>query len=249
MGVDARRGARRGAPARRGAETASGPSGRGTVAGRLVLARHQHLPDVAEDPPLRMTCLGMDAPPGLRRTRAALNGARPMRCTVSTKRSSACGARGRSRRGPRSTPGISAAANDGPITSPSVASMPCSPPIETWYHSAPVLVDAEDADVADVVVAAGVHAARDVQVQLADVVQVVEVVEAALDRLGDRDRLGVGERAEVAARAADDVGEEPHVGRGEAGLAGAPPQGEQVALAHVGEDQVLLVRRRAARRS
>ena len=41
-----------------------------------------------------------------------------------------------------------------------------------------VLVDAEDADVADVVVAAGVHAAGDVEVELADVVQVVEVVEA-----------------------------------------------------------------------
>src|SRR5262245_19818974 len=41
-----------------------------------------------------------------------------------------------------------------------------------------VLIDAEDADVADVVVAAGVHAARDVQVHLADVVLVVEVVEA-----------------------------------------------------------------------
>src|SRR4051812_43191832 len=52
-----------------------------------------------------------------------------------------------------------------------------------------VLVDAEDADVADVMVAARVHAARDVEVELADVVQVVEVVEAALDRLGDGERL------------------------------------------------------------
>src|SRR6185503_16613086 len=36
----------------------------------------------------------------------------------------------------------------------------------------PVLVDAEDADMADVMVAAGVHAAGDVEVELADVVQV-----------------------------------------------------------------------------
>src|SRR5688572_2404794 len=78
-----------------------------------------------------------------------------------------------------------------------------------------VLVDAEDADVADVVVAAGVHAPRDVEVELADVVQVVEVVETALDRLRDRDRLGIRERAEVAARAADDVGEQADVRRGE----------------------------------
>src|SRR6185503_4465354 len=62
-----------------------------------------------------------------------------------------------------------------------------------------VLIDAEDADMADVVVTAGVHAARDVEIELADVEQIVEIVEAVLDRLRYRDRLGVGERAEVAA--------------------------------------------------
>src|SRR5689334_6177106 len=55
-----------------------------------------------------------------------------------------------------------------------------------------VLIDAEDADVADMVVAAGIHAARDVEVELADLVQVVEVVEALLDGLRHRDRLRVG---------------------------------------------------------
>src|SRR6185295_9628337 len=44
-----------------------------------------------------------------------------------------------------------------------------------------VLIDAEDADVADVMMAAGVHAAGDVEVELADVEEMVEVVEAALD--------------------------------------------------------------------
>src|ERR1043165_1206902 len=105
-----------------------------------------------------------------------------------------------------------------------------------------VLVDAEDADVSDVVVAAGVHAARDVEVELADVVKVIEVVEALLDGLGHRDRLGVGERAEVAARAGDDVGEQPDVGRGEAELARLAPERGQVRFSHVGENQVLLVR-------
>src|SRR5712692_9195948 len=52
-----------------------------------------------------------------------------------------------------------------------------------------VLVDAEDADVADVMMAAGVHAARDIEVELADVVQVVEIVEATLDRFRHWDRL------------------------------------------------------------
>src|SRR5262249_53495207 len=63
-----------------------------------------------------------------------------------------------------------------------------------------VLVDAENADVSDVVVTASVHAARDVHVDLTDIVQVVEIVEALLDRLGHGDRFGVRERAEIAAR-------------------------------------------------
>ena len=41
-----------------------------------------------------------------------------------------------------------------------------------------VLVDAEDADRAEVVVAAGIHAAGDVEFQFADVVLVVEVIAA-----------------------------------------------------------------------
>src|SRR6185295_15527638 len=76
-----------------------------------------------------------------------------------------------------------------------------------------VLVDAKNPYVADVMVAAGVHAAGNIQVELADVVQVIEVVETALDRLGHGNGLGVGERAEIAARAGDDVGQEPDVRR------------------------------------
>ena len=64
-------------------------------------------------------------------------------------------------------------------------------------------------------------------VDLADVVQIVEVVEAALDRFGDRDRLGVGQRAEIAARAADDVGQQADVRRGEAERLQLAPQREQ----------------------
>src|SRR4051812_19379119 len=105
-----------------------------------------------------------------------------------------------------------------------------------------VLVDAEDADMADVVMAAGVHAARDVEVELADLVQVIEVVEALLDRLRDRDRLRVRQRAEIAARAADDVGKQADVGGRQSESARLAPKLDQVALTHVGEHQVLLVR-------
>src|SRR5438552_1400877 len=104
-----------------------------------------------------------------------------------------------------------------------------------------VLVDAENADMADVVVAAGVHASGDIEVDLADIVQIVEVVETLLNGLGYRDRLGVGERAEVSSRAADDVGEQADIGRGESQLPYLLPQRVQIGQLHVGKDQVLLV--------
>ena len=93
---------------------------------------------------------------------------------------------------------------------------------------------------ADVVVAAGVHAARDVEVDFADVENVVEVVEAGLDGVGDGDRLGVGEVAEVAAGAADDAGEQADVGVVRP-IARRLPDGVEVGLPDVGKDDVLLV--------
>jgi hypothetical protein len=89
---------------------------------------------------------------------------------------------------------------------------------------AAVLVDAQHADVAAVVVAAGVDAAADVQVDVADVVELVEVLEALGDLGGQRQRAGVGQRAEVAAGAGDHVGQQADVGGGETGGAGGLPQ-------------------------
>ena len=79
---------------------------------------------------------------------------------------------------------------------------------------AAVLVDAENADIADMMMAAGVDAARNIEFNLADVVLVIDIVEAFGDGLRDRDRFGVGERAEIAAGAADDVGQQADVRRG-----------------------------------
>src|SRR5205823_2319706 len=87
-----------------------------------------------------------------------------------------------------------------------------------------------------------VHAARDVEIELADVVQIIEIVEAALDRLGNRYRFGVRERAEVAAGAADDVRQQADVRRCDSEHLELVPQCEQIGLANVGKDQVLLVR-------
>src|SRR5690606_12379169 len=98
------------------------------------------------------------------------------------------------------------------------------------------------ADMADVMVTARVHAARDVELDLTDVVQVVEIVELVLDRFGDRNALGIGQRAEIAARAADDVGQQADVGRGEPVGARLFPYGVELAELDVGQYQVLFVR-------
>ena len=76
-----------------------------------------------------------------------------------------------------------------------------------------ILVDAEDADVAGMVVAAGIHAAGNIDVQLADIVQEIEVVEAMLDGFSDRDGFRVRERAEIPAGTGDDVGQQSEVRR------------------------------------
>ncbi|KAG0732446.1 hypothetical protein G6F23_014311 [Rhizopus arrhizus] len=64
-------------------------------------------------------------------------------------------------------------------------------------------------------VATGIDAARDVQVQLADLEQVVQIVELALNGFGDGDGDRVGQRAEVSAGTGDDVGQQADVGRGQ----------------------------------
>eukprot|EP01022_Parablepharisma_sp_SALTPOND_P026560 TRINITY_DN643_c0_g3_i1.p1 TRINITY_DN643_c0_g3~~TRINITY_DN643_c0_g3_i1.p1 ORF type:complete len:1321 (+),score=447.37 TRINITY_DN643_c0_g3_i1:3726-7688(+) len=104
-----------------------------------------------------------------------------------------------------------------------------------------ILVHAQDADVAHVVVTAGIDAAGDVEFDVADVMLEVDVLELLGDGLGDRDRLGIGQRAEVAARAADDVGQQADVGGGQAVRLGGLPQRVQLGLLDVGQHQVLLV--------
>ncbi len=71
--------------------------------------------------------------------------------------------------------------------------------------------------------------------------QVIQVIKGALDGFGNRNRLGVGQGTEIAAGAADDVGQQADVRGCEAVLAAGLPEVIQVALAHVGQHQVLLV--------
>src|SRR5690606_1229278 len=77
------------------------------------------------------------------------------------------------------------------------------------------LVDAQYADVAHVVVTAGVHAAGDVDCDVADVTQALEIIEAALNGFSHGNGLGIGQRAVVTAGATDDVVEQASIGRGQ----------------------------------
>ena len=77
---------------------------------------------------------------------------------------------------------------------------------------------------------------------LAEVVQVVEIVEALLDLLHHGVGAGVGERAEIEPRAGDDVGERADVGLASPSASQLAPHGMQLALRHVREQQVLVVR-------
>ncbi len=85
-----------------------------------------------------------------------------------------------------------------------------------------VLVDAENANVSDVMMAAGVHAARHLDLDVAQVVEIVEIVEALLDLLGHIESSGIGERAEIQPRTGDHVGERADVGKRQAELVQLP---------------------------
>src|SRR5476649_654771 len=81
-------------------------------------------------------------------------------------------------------------------------------------HAVPV--DAQDADVADMVMAAGVDAARDLDLEVADIVLACQLREMSRDALRDRDRARVGQRTIVEAGAGDDVGDLADIGLSEA---------------------------------
>src|SRR6266849_10053306 len=70
-----------------------------------------------------------------------------------------------------------------------------------------VFFDAQNADMADVMVAAGVDAARNVDVQPAKVASKIESAEPTCQLLGDRNSAGIGKAAVIEPGAGDDVGD------------------------------------------
>ncbi len=91
------------------------------------------------------------------------------------------------------------------------------------------------------VVAAGVDAARDLDLELAHILGCLRISEAAGDVLGDRDGAGIGQGAIVQARAGDDVADQVDIGRGQTGLAQGRVHRRQVVQLDMRQDQVLLV--------
>ena len=92
---------------------------------------------------------------------------------------------------------------------------------------------------ARVVVAAGVDATADVEVDVTQVIQLVQVLVALGDGRGQRQGSGIGQRAVVATGAGDHVGQQADVGLGQAQGLGLQPQGMQLVQTHPGQQQVL----------
>src|SRR3569833_2807165 len=100
-------------------------------------------------------------------------------------------------------------------------------------------IDAEDADVAGMVMAAGVDAAADLELQLAQFALAPVIGEARGDLLRDRDRAGIGEAAIIETGAGDDVADQVEIGVGQAGVVERLPDGVEIGLADVRQDDVL----------
>src|SRR5208283_4573860 len=94
----------------------------------------------------------------------------------------------------------------------------------------------ENADGADVVMTAGVDAARDFYAEPADEALALRVFEAARNRLRDGDRASGRQRAIIEAGAANNIGQQPRIGGGEPGRVERPPQRVEVVLLDMRQD-------------
>src|SRR4249920_143215 len=101
------------------------------------------------------------------------------------------------------------------------------------------LVDAENANIAGMVMPAGVDAAGHVEAKRPDQLLTCRIFEALGDLLGDRDRAGIGEVAIVEARTADHVAQEMVIAGGKPLGFELVIDGEQISARDVGQDEVL----------
>src|SRR5918999_5520241 len=75
-----------------------------------------------------------------------------------------------------------------------------------------LLIHPEDADVSHMMMAAGIHATGHLDLDLAEIVEVVQIIEPLVDLPGDGDRAGIGERAVVKSGTADHIRERADIG-------------------------------------
>src|SRR5918992_955181 len=75
-----------------------------------------------------------------------------------------------------------------------------------------LLIHPEDTDVPHMMMAAGIHAARHLDLDLTEIVEVVQIIEPLVDLPGDGDRAGIGERAVVESGTADHIRERADIG-------------------------------------
>src|SRR5262245_35319384 len=104
-----------------------------------------------------------------------------------------------------------------------------------------ILLDAENADMADMVMAAGIDAAGNVDVQAAEIAREIEVLEPPRDFLRDRDRSRIGETAIIEARTGDDVGDQADIRDGEPERVERAVKLRPVALRDMRQNEVLLM--------
>src|SRR5690606_27304928 len=91
-----------------------------------------------------------------------------------------------------------------------------------------LLLDAENPDMADMVVAAGIDAARDLDLEVANLALPLAIGEPLRDALRHRDRPRIGERAIIEAGAGDDVGHQAGIGGRQPRLGERAMEGRQV---------------------
>ena len=97
-------------------------------------------------------------------------------------------------------------------------------------------VDAKNADMADMVMAARIDAARYFQPQFADVVLAVEIGEQGTDLLRHRNRAGRRQPAIIQTGAGDDIADQPDIGGRQAMRPQPAPQTVQIGLPDMSQD-------------
>ena len=103
------------------------------------------------------------------------------------------------------------------------------------------LVHAQDADMTGMVMAAGIDAAGNLDLEFADIMLAFQIGETLGDGLRDRDRAGIGEIAIIQARAGNDVGDQPGIGRGQIQRLKAGEDRGQVLLPDMRQHQILFM--------